>query len=336
VRLTYLLPLRRQVAVGTEDGLARYLRGLARHVDVVVVDGSAEPVRKRHASAFGSSVTLTAPAPEDRCANGKAWGVLTGLRSVATEGVVIADDDVRWDAAGLDRVASLLDSCALVIPQNYFTPMRWHAAWDTGRTLLNRAVWHDWPGTLALRASALRGSPAYDGRVLFENCEMVRTVRAWGGRVCVADDLFVARRPPSVRHFLGQRPRQAYDDTAQPARLAALLAVVPIALRGGLRAAAAGTGVCVALAELGRRRGGGARFFPWYASLCAPLWLCERALLVWWVAWRAVTRRGVEYSGVRIRRAATPQGVLIRRAAATRRQADSAAQMAGRDPSGRM
>lgn len=315
MRLTYLLPLRRGVALDREDDLARYVRALSAHIDVLVVDGSDEAVREQHSLVFGDTVTLLAPAPADRCANGKAWGVMTGLRRVQTDGVVIADDDVRWDRRGLERVASVLDGCDLVVPQNFFTPMPWHAAWDTGRSLLNRLVAHDWPGTMALRTAALPGSPAYNGNVLFENCELLRTVRARHGQICIACDLFVARRPPTFRHFLGQRPRQAYDDLAEPARLAVMLTLVPLALRGGVRGAATGAALSAALAELGRRRRAGRRVFPWYTSLCAPLWLCERAVLAWWVVWRRLTGRGLQYAGVRLLDAATPQRTLNRYAA---------------------
>ncbi len=40
-------------------------------------------------------------------------------------------------------------------------------------------------------------------------------------------DLFVARQPPPAARFFSQRVRQAYDDFAEPARLAAALAVLP-------------------------------------------------------------------------------------------------------------
>ncbi len=219
--------------------------------------------------------------------------------------------------AQLSRALATLDECALVVPANYFTPMVWHAAWDTGRILLNRALAHDWPGTLVLQRAALDGTPRYDGDVLFENCELVRTVVAGGGRVRVAADLLVARRPPTARHFLGQRPRQAYDDLAQPRRLVAMLAVVPAALLGGRRATAIGAVLTVVAAELGRRRAGGRRVFPWYASWLAPAWLLERGILAWWAVWLRVSGRGVGYSGNRLLRAATPLGQLRARHHAT-------------------
>ena len=191
--------------------------------------------------------------------------------------------------------------------------MTWHTAWDTGRILLNRATAHDWPGTVVLRRSALTGDPLYDGDVLFENCELVRTVAACGGRVTVRHDLLVARRPPTVRHFLEQRPRQAYDDLAQPARLTMMMAILPAAVLGGRRLTTAGALLAVALAEAGRRRGGGTRVFPWYTPLCAPGWLLERGVLSWWAAWLRVSGRGVGYSGRRLLRAATPPATLAAR-----------------------
>ncbi|MDQ6846996.1 MAG: glycosyltransferase family 2 protein [Candidatus Dormibacteraeota bacterium] len=309
--LTYLLPLRRdRVALEAGGELVRYLTTIAGYVNVLIVDGSSPPLFARHSELFAGVAEHIALDPSDRCANGKAWAVLTGLRRAHHDGVVIADDDVRWDAMTLARAQTLLEGGDLVVPANYFAPMTWHAAWDTGRILLNRALAHDWPGTLVVRRSALAATPRYDGDVLFENCELVRTVAASGGRVRVAPDLLVARRPPTVRHFLGQRPRQAYDDLAQPARMLAMLAIVPAAVLGGRRAVAAGALFSLAVAEAGRRAGGGRRVFPWYTSLGAPAWLGERAVLSWWVLCLRLSDRGVRYGDHRLLRAATPLAEL--------------------------
>ncbi len=305
--LTYLLALRRDHAAAESEGeLARYLRRLAAQVDMVIVDGSPGPIFERHAALFAGVAVHLPPEERDRCANGKAWAVLTGLRHARHDTVVIADDDVRWDGDTLTRAAIALEGYDLVLPANYFEPMSWHAAWDTGRILLNRLIAHDWPGTLVVRRSALRATPRYDGNVLFENCELVRTVVAGGGRVHVAPGLLVARRPPTVRHFLAQRPRQAYDDLAQPLRLAAMLCVLPAVARGGRRTAAAAALVVIAAAEGGRRRAGGRAVFPWYTSLCAPAWLLERGLLSWWTVWLRASGSGVAYADTRLLRAATP------------------------------
>lgn len=307
---TYLLPLRRSIALAAASELAVYLRRLASRMDVLVVDGSASDVVAAHQLAFGDGVTVVTPDERDRCANGKAWGVLTGLRHAGHDSVVIADDDVRWNETSLARALDLLGIADLVIPQNYFEPLPWHAAWDTGRTLLNRFCSHDWPGTLVVRRSALSGFPAYDGNVLFENCELVRTLRARGGRVLTAHDLYVARRPPTTAQFLDQRPRQAYDDLAQPARLVLMLSLLPAVTVGRGRLLAALGVTAATLAEAGRRRAGGTAVFPWYTSLCAPLWLTERAVLAWWALWLRATRKGVPYAGGRMLVAATSPRAL--------------------------
>src|SRR5215217_4010099 len=113
---------------------------------------------------------------------GKVGGVLTGVRLASHECLVVADDDVRYDADSLARVVEGLRGADVVRPQNYFTPLPWHARWDTARMLLNRMTGGDWPGTLGVRRSVLRATNGYDGRVMFENLELVRTVLAAGGR----------------------------------------------------------------------------------------------------------------------------------------------------------
>jgi hypothetical protein len=229
---------------------------------------------------------------------------------------VIADDDVRWTRPGLVRVAALLDAAELVRPQNVFSPLPWHARWDTGRSLINRALGGDYPGTYAVRRSTFTAMGGYAGDVLFENLELARTVRAAGGRELVAKSLLIQRRPPTTRHFLRQRTRQAYDDLAQPPRLvveAAVLPTVAIALltaRRSPRAARRAVFVLgallagpVALAEIGRRVAGGRAAFPPSSSAWAPLWLAERAICIW-IALGHRLRGGVPYAGGRLRVAA--------------------------------
>jgi hypothetical protein len=191
----------------------------------------------------------------------------------------------------------------VVRPQNYFDPLPWHARWDTGRTLLNRAVAADWPGTLVVRRSALPAG--YDGDAMFENLELVRTVQARGGRELPVLDLYVPRRPPSSAHFRGQRVRQAYDSFAQPGRLAAELAVLPLALAGLRRPRwlLAGAVAVAGLAEVGRRRAGGRAVFPADTPLWAPLWLAERAVCSW-LAVGARLHGGVRYGDGRLHLAA--------------------------------
>jgi hypothetical protein len=304
--------------------LASYLRQIAAQVDeVIVVDGSPPAEYRRHADALQPFAVHTPPDPRLRFAMGKVNGVITGVRLASQEKVVIADDDVRYDSGSLRRLLALLDDADLVRPQNYFVPLTWHARWDTARSLLNRVFCGDprrpvgdFPGTLGVRRSTFLRAGAYDGDLIFENLELIRTVDAAAGRVLTPLDLYVARRPPSSAHFLSQRMRQAYDDFALPVRMAGMLAIAPLTAlalarrRAGLVGWAAAA--AIAGAEAGRRRAGGAAVFPLSGSLLAPAWLAERAVCSW-LALGAKLRGGVRYGDGRIGRSATPARVLRRR-----------------------
>lgn len=315
LKLSYVLPLAWDDDTELAE-LVAYLTELRELVDeVIVVDGSPPAAFARHSAALPAGCRHLRPDAALRFRMRKVNGVITGVEAAENEVVVIADDDVRWDAAGLVRVGELLADAELVRPQNYFSRLPWHARWDTARTLLNRVFsgdldepFADFPGTLAVRRSAFRATGGYDGDVIFENLELIRTVRAAGGRVVSPLDLYVARRPPSSRHFLSQRVRQAYDDLAIPLRITWELASAPLLLVafaqrrfGMLAAAAAGL---VALAELGRRRAGGRAVFPLSASLLAPAWMLERALCVWVAIAQRLVWGGVRYRGETIRTAA--------------------------------
>lgn len=307
IEATYILPIKAQTSGGLGE-LTEYLRRLPV-AQIVIADGSPGPVFDIHAQAWRGFAAHVKPKASGRDAadNGKVLGVLAALRVADCERIVVADDDVRYDAAGLERIVALLDRYDVVRPQNYFDPMPWHAVLDTSRILLNRVTGGDWPGTLAFRRSAL--ARGYRADVLFENLELVRTVVASGGRERVADGVFVRRQPPTVQHYLSQRVRQAYDEFARPARLAGFLAIVPVVTaciafkRWDALMALSLTAVFAA--EIGRRRRGGALVFPAIAALLAPLWLMERGCC----SWVAVMRRacgGVRYGSSILRDAATP------------------------------
>lgn len=288
IQASYVLPLR---TTRPQPELAPYLHRLVRQLDqVVVVEDSAPDVVAAHAATWPAAVLHIGVDPDLRCPNGKVGGVLTGLRRVRNEVVIIADDDVRYDVAQLREVAALLATGDLVVPQNHFVTrpaerLPWHAAWDTARSLLNRALGHDFPGTMGVRRSVLAAIGGYDGDVLFENLQLIRTVRAAGGRVVQAPWIYVPRLPPTAAHFLGQRVRQAYDSFAQPARLAAELMLLPaglaLARRHGGSGMAGAAGLAIGLAEVGRRRWAGTRRFPLTCSVLAPAWLAERAVCSW-------------------------------------------------------
>jgi hypothetical protein len=229
---------------------------------------------------------------------------------------VIADEDIRYDPDLLAATAMMLDSADLVVPQNYFVgPLRWHMVWDTSRTLLARALGHDYPGTMALRRSWFIRAGGYADDVLFENLELIRTVRASGGVVRWAPSFYVPRVPPEVSGFWGQRVRQAYDDFAQPVKLSLMLVIGPAVLWLGRRrptSLCALTGATVLLAEIGRRRHSGSSRFSILASLAAPVWVLERAVCVW-IALGHRLSGGARYRDGRLRKAATRESELRRR-----------------------
>jgi hypothetical protein len=256
--------------------------------------------------------------------------VLTGITLASCSRVIIADDDVRYDAAALLEVQRRLEDADLVAPQNYFRPLPWHACLDTARTLMNRATGGDWPGTFGVRRALLLQTEGYDGNVLFENLELVRTVQAAGGHVVRPLDLFVRRLPPATGHFWSQRVRQAYDEFARPLRLLLWLSVMPLA---GLLTWISGpsglmlpVAASVAIAEVGRHVGHGRRVFPFVASLVAPLWVIERALCSWVAVAARIVVGGVPYGGRVVTRAATAASVLRRRHADVRGERSVAAE----------
>lgn len=236
---------------------------------------------------------------------GKVGGVLHGLELAANDKVVIADDDVHWTGPQLAAITRLLDDAEVVRPQNHFDPLPWHARWDTGRILVNRALGGDWPGTLGVRRDLVLAAGGYAGDVMFENLELVRTVRRAGGREHVALDLLVRRSPPPVRQFLSQRVRQAYDELARPLRLAAGLAIVPSWVHTGRSVRVALVAGVVVVAEIGRRRAGGRSVFRRTAALWAPLWLAERAVTSWLAVGSRLVLGGIPYRGTVLRRAAS-------------------------------
>lgn len=302
---TYLLPIRLSGPPAPE--LTRYLQRVSQMCPVVVVDNSEPDLFDAAHDAWNVFAIHIGPDPRFDCANGKVRNVLSGLAVVQTEYVVIADDDVRYGEQDLARLVGALSAdIDLVIPQNYFEPNPWWTVWDTARILLNRVSGGDYPGTLGVRTELIR--EGYDGDVLFENLELIRTVAARGGQVRRCDDLYVRRLPPTFGHFRCQRVRNAYDEFARPLRLVTWLLVLPGLITIGRRRAGALPAVAALLmgaAETGRRRLGGAAHFPASASLLAPAWAVERAVCVW-LAVGARLRGGVRYNGTRIVRATSP------------------------------
>jgi hypothetical protein len=319
---SYVLPFRAD-GEGKVSELAEYLASISALAEVIVVDGSPPREFDRHADRFGPAVRHLRPDRDLSYAMGKVNGVITGVRRASNEAVVIADDDVRYEPHVLLEVVERLSRAELVVPQNYFQPLLWHARWDTARTLLNRIHtgdrWFpvgDFPGTLGVRRTFFLEIDAYDGDVIFENLQLMRTVHAAGGKVEPALDLYVRRLPPTTRQFLSQRVRQAYDDFAIPLRMGVFLSIGPVVLglalgRRGRLAAGLAIGT-MALAETGRRRWHGASVYSASGSLMAPAWIAERALCSWLALGQRVLRGGTTYRGGLISRAATSASELER------------------------
>ena len=314
IRVSYILPIRSETVPSAE--FIDYVNGLSTVAEVLLVDGSPESV---YLAIHARCVAAIRHCPPDddlaRLANGKVRGVLTGVRRASHETLIVADDDVRYTPREIDLLTAALATADVVRPQNYFTPAPWHARLDSARSLINRLTGGDWPGTLGVRRSILRRSGGYDGNVLFENLELVRTVIAAGGKARCQQDLFVRRLPPRTAHFWRQRVRQAYDEFARPVRLLATLALAPLFLALAFLQAWAWVATIfvlapAAIAELGRRRDRGTRVFPWTAALWAPAWVCERALCVWVALGARICLGGVPYGGRIVRTAATPLRTL--------------------------
>src|SRR4051812_1351959 len=126
VGLSYVLPIR--LAANATEELINYLDALAASVEVIVVDGSPAAVFQDFEQRCPAASRHVAPDPDVRgFSNGKVAGVITGIRRASHDRIVIADDDVRYDARGLATMAALLENADIVRPQNYFAPLPWHA-----------------------------------------------------------------------------------------------------------------------------------------------------------------------------------------------------------------
>jgi hypothetical protein len=317
--LSYVLPLK---AGAPATDLDAYLRSLAGAVELVVVDGSPDEVFADNARRWRPLDVAHVPVDPDLVTPmGKVGGVLTGVHRASHDVVVIADDDVRWTVEQLREAAGRMAGGAAVLrPQNRFDPLPWHARWDTGRILLARITGGDWPGTLVIDRDALIRAGGYDGSVLFENLELVRTLEAAGGRSELALDLLVTRLPPTAQHFWSQRVRQAYDEWARPGRFVVELSILPLVAVGRARALVGLTALAIGVAELGRRQAGGRAVFAPTAALWAPLWVAERAVTSW-IALGSRLVGGARYGSGRLPRAANRPATL-RRSARARDRAD--------------
>lgn len=305
-RCTYLLTIRR---VGFDEREAEsfgdYFRLLAdAGCEVLVVDGSPRDVFDAHEGVWRGACKHVPVDQQYKYLNGKVNGIHTGISLATHERVILADDDIRYSLEDVRRMIKLLGDYEMVRPQNYLRPLPLWARTEAARMLINRA-WikeGDYPGTLGVRRSAMLRVGHYDGDVLFDNEEIVRHFRARGASVCYARDFFILKRPPNLRKWIEQRPRQAYEDFVMRAKTA-FFALLPVAfalawLAGGWRWALAFLAVVACGAALVAARGlgdGATRFFPAWLCLYAPLWVVERAASTYWAFYWRVARGGYPF-----------------------------------------
>jgi hypothetical protein len=303
---TYLLTIRRVRFDADEAGRFRdYFRLLAGvGCEVLVVDGSPQDVFAAHAEAWVGACVHAPVDPQYKYLNGKVNGIHTGVSLATYEHIILADDDIRYTPEDVRRMAETLDSFDMVRPQNYLRPLPAWARTEAARMLINRAcvAEGDYPGTLGVRRDAMRRVGHYDGDVLFDNEEIVRHFRAHGAAIAYARDFFILKRPPSLRKWFEQRPRQAYEDfvmrakTAFFAALPAALALLWLAAGWGWALAAGAAVACGAVLFAACGLGdGAARYFPPWLCLYAPLWVAERVVSTYWAFYWRVARGGYPF-----------------------------------------
>lgn len=294
---TYLLPIRRSAFADDEArefvGYFETLR--AADCELIVVDGSPPEVFAQHHSLWSPLARHEAVDRRFGYLNDKVNGIHTGVELASCEKIVLADDDIRYTAADLGQVRTLLDDYDLVRPQNFLSPLPWWARMESARMLINRATLRigDYPGTCGLRRSAMLRVGHYDGDVLFDNEELVRHFARTGAKINYAIDLFVQKRPPTLRKWKEQRPRQAYEDFGLRAKTALFLALPIIILLSAIFGGVAGLALClamisifsIALACAGGARGLASEYIPPWICLYAPLWILERSFSTYWAVY---------------------------------------------------
>jgi hypothetical protein len=305
--LTYLLPIRRAEFSPTETAqLAAYFRAVNdAGCDVLVIDGSPAPVFERHAESW---CCVSRHESVDRSfgyLNDKVNGIHTGVRLASNEKIILADDDIRYEAGQIERVSELLENFEVVRPQNFLSPLPWWARMEAARMLINRATLRtaDYPGTCAFRRTVMLRVGPYDGDVLFDNEEIIRHFARAGTTISYAANLFVRKRPPTFRKWIEQRPRQAYEDFGLRAKTALFLSLPLLGASIGLLfgwKAFFGYLVFVSLAAgavaiAGRFRGAAPEFFPVSVCWFAPLWILERTLSTYWALYWYFARGGYPF-----------------------------------------
>ena len=147
----------------------------------------------------------------------------------------------------------------------------------------------DQGATFGFRRGALRALRGFDATA---SRDPVRRLAAFGAEVFSAFELFVKRRPPQLAEWIRERPRAASEDFGMPVKTAFFFTLIPMAMlllvfagarvSIGFTSAVAFASIVLAM----RGRAGASAFFPLRACFCAPLWLIERSVSVYWALMR--------------------------------------------------
>jgi hypothetical protein len=285
------------IVIGSDQEPAGDLRELASYLsmlaiggcDVIVVDGSESALFDDHGRTLRWVARHVAARPRHRNFTGGLDVVRAAIDVSNCEKIIVAGAKVRYDDETIERVCGFLDDHEVVEPQDYFQPLPWWSGIEAGRMLVHRGIepLPDHGATFGLRKSSIRGLRGLD--VAWSNGEHpVRRLSSRGAEVFSACDVFVRRLPPALTDWLQDRPKQAGEDFAVPVKTTFFFALLPlaivIAICGGVQLAGsyAGTIALATIALAIRGRGGAATFFPIRACLCAPLWVIERSVSVYW------------------------------------------------------
>jgi hypothetical protein len=295
-RCTYLVVIERdrESADDLRD-LASYLSTISvAGCEAIVVDGSPTPIFESNRAVLRWVSRHLAARPRHRNFTGGIDAVRTAVDVSSCDKIIVADENVRYQPDAIERVCNLLDQHEVVEPQDYFEPLPWWSGIEAGRMLVHRGVepLPDHGATFGIRKSSIRGLRGVDIIAWSNGEDAVRRLASQGAEVFSACDVFVRRLPPPLDHWLLDRPRQAAGDFAMPVKTAFFFALLPIAIVlatfGGIRLAGGYAGA-IAFASMVlavRGRGGATTFFPLRACLCAPLWVFERSVSVYWALFR--------------------------------------------------
>ena len=303
-RCTYLVVIEES---GDLRELANYLSTLSlADCEVVVLDGSAHAMFEENRRVLRWVSRHVAVRPQHRSITGAVDPVRAALALASCEKIIVAGEQVRYDACGIDTLCRLLDTHEVVEPQDYPDPLPWWSGIDAGRILVHRGLAPD-PDhgvTFGFRRSAVRGLRTIEG-VLFDPAEnSARRLASLGAEVFAACELFVRRVPPALDEWMRERPRLAGDDFAMPVKTALFFAMIPMAMLlmafAGVRAMAgyAGAIAFTSIAIAVRGRIGASTVFPLRTCLFAPLWIIERSVSVYWALLRRFRPATIEPAAV--------------------------------------